>query len=91
MSRHRRQPSCALPPEMLSGDDLLRSLSSGSTHADESPSSSSAVAASLGLGQVGSCVSKASEPAAEHKAREGDLADARSPATLKKPPVPKTN
>lgn len=81
MSRHRRQPSRGLPPEMLAGDELLKPVSSESSHASES------VAASIGLGKVGSCVSSTGESAAGPKAHEGVSTDAHSPATLKKPPV----
>lgn len=88
MSRHRRQPSRVLPPELLAGDEIQRRVSTESSHARES-----SAAASLGLdnGPVGSGVSSTGESSAGHKAEQAaaTTADANSPATPKKPPAPK--
>ncbi|OWM69137.1 hypothetical protein CDL15_Pgr025324 [Punica granatum] len=90
MSRHRRQASRLLPPDILAGDDLQRPISPESNQA-----SKVAAAASLGLGHSttspgASGTSAAGKTSAADKAQEGDVsAYVHSPATLKKPPGPK--
>ncbi|CAJ1971261.1 unnamed protein product [Sphenostylis stenocarpa] len=80
MSRHRRQPSQALPPDLFSGEDLTKPFDFTHTAAEQAGAAAAAAADAL---------SQASRISTHQEIKDSPLTTA-SPTKNKAPPPQKT-
>lgn len=78
MSRHRRQASLVLPPELISGEEIARPSDMGQAAAGH---------VLTGHGATGASATVGTESSVDHHKAKQEESVTHCPATVKKPPA----